>query len=93
MRGYYTVHDLDTLQFGITPHSVSTKSAIVEGTIPPGTTVVNPRQEKIKNYSWYGAGMTVASLLFYKLILTRDPFEMSPNLNKNTALRTEENEL
>ena len=32
MRGYYVVHDLDKLQFGMTPHTNSTKQAIVAGT-------------------------------------------------------------
>lgn len=82
MRGYYIVHDLDTLQFGITPSSISTKEAVSAGSIPPGTKKVNPTLEKAINYSLGGVGMTVASLLLYKFVLTKDPFELDPSLSE-----------
>ena len=37
MLGYYTVHNLETLQWGMTPHSTSTKVAVVAGTKPSKT--------------------------------------------------------
>ena len=83
MRGYYVVHDLDKLQFGMTPHTNSTKQAIVAGT--KRSSSVWPNFER---YLKRIVGVSVSTITSYFLFkqLVESPWTYHPTDNDDDAV-------
>jgi hypothetical protein len=85
MRGYYVVHDLDTLKFGLTPTTASTKELITAGSIPAGTPKPYPRLSRYAKYTASGTVLTTAGYLMYKNLLVKSPFTIDPSVESLVA--------